>query len=99
MGILEVHFHDSQFDFSPSMNTGGDDPLEEAADGDDEAAEDGTVIEPEDGESGSGGMGAVVALGVLVALGALVGLRRRRSGDDGEDEAADRPDEEIEISA
>lgn len=102
MGILEVHFHDSQFDFSPSMQTGGDELLDEQAEAEAEGAEseDGTMVEPDE-ESGSGGLGAVVALAVLVVLGALVGLRRRRGGDDDDDggEAADDTDETIEISA
>ncbi|MDH5019788.1 hypothetical protein [Halobacterium rubrum] len=96
MGILEVHFHESEFDFSPSMQTGGDEPLDEATDDAAADTEDGTMVEPDE-ESGSGGLGAVVALAVLVALGTLVGLRRRRGGDDGE--AADETDEAIEISA
>jgi len=88
MGILEVHFHESDFSFSPSVGPNGE-PEESSS-------EDGTVVEP-DSESGDSGVGALVALGVLVALGLLVGMRRRRNGGDETDEYGE--EEEISISA
>jgi LPXTG-motif cell wall-anchored protein len=93
MGIIEFHLHEPDFDFSPSMRTGGEPGEDEHED----EREDAASFEVED-DSGGSGMGALVALGVLVALGALVGLRRRRKGGD-DDLPETGPDEEIEISA
>jgi len=88
MGLIELHFHESKFDFSPSVTTGAEEELpSETADseGDDEDVE--SVGWTEDAEayesSSSTGLGALVALVVLVALAALVGLKRR--GGDSED--------------
>jgi len=89
MGILELHFHEADFNFAPSV--GADGELDESDD------EDGTVLEP-DSEADDGGPGALLALGVLVVLGVLVGLRRRRSGGS-EDSSEYGEDEEISISA
>lgn len=93
MGIIEFHLHEPDFDFSPSMRTGGEPAEDELS----EDSEDEIAVEGGD-DSGGSGLGALVALGVLVALGALVGLRRRRKGGD-EDPVEPGPDEEIEISA
>lgn len=83
MGLLEFHFHDADFDFSPSMNRGGS--------SDDRPSVESTDWESDD-DSGGIGKGAIVALLVLVAIGAVVGMRRRRSGGE-----ADEGDEEIQI--
>jgi hypothetical protein len=99
MGILEFHFHDAEFDFSPSMTTGGEDV--EAAFSDDSEAESEATEEPEafggeesgDESSESAGVGALIALGVLVALAVLAGLRRRSSDSEPE------PSEEVELEA
>ncbi|MXR21208.1 hypothetical protein [Halobacterium bonnevillei] len=99
MGILEFHFHDAEFDFSPSMTTGGEDV--ETAFSDDSEAESETTEEPEafaSEESGnesseSAGVGALIALGVLVALAVLAGLRRRSTDSEPE------PSEEVELEA
>jgi LPXTG-motif cell wall-anchored protein len=88
MGILELHFHESDFNFAPSV--GASDEADESS------SEDGTMLEP-DSESGDSGIGALVALGMLVALGLLVGMRRRRNGDEEGGEYGE--DEEISISA
>jgi len=89
MGILELHFHESDFDFSPSIGTGGD------ADHD-SSGEDGTMVEPDTEDDG--GPGALLAFGLLIVVGVLVGLRRRRSGgEDGDGEYGE--DEKISISA
>ena len=88
MGILELHFHESDFNFAPSVGPDGE--------SDESSTEDGTVLEP-DRESDDGGVGALVALGVLVVLGLLVGMRRRRSGSDEGDEYGE--DEAVAISA
>ncbi|GAA0288410.1 hypothetical protein [Halobacterium noricense] len=93
MGLIEVHFHESEFDFSPSMVTGaGEQALEATEEESDETAdEDVESVGWKDEEaepSSSAGLGALVALAVLVVLAALVGLKRRSSGDeDGELEA------------
>jgi len=89
MGILEFHFHESDFNFAPSVGADGE--------SDESSTEDGTMLEP-DAESGDGGsgVGALVALGVLVALGLLVGMRRRNGGEESDEYGED---EEISISA
>ena len=89
MGILELHFHESDFNFAPSV--GKDD------ESDAPSSDDGTILEP-DSESDDGGPGALLALGLLVVIGVLVGLRRRRSGGS-EDGSEYGEDEEISISA
>lgn len=87
MGLIELHFHDADFDFSPSMVTGGDDAAAlEDADGDDEDIEStGWASEPDDESGGGTGIGAVVALVVLVVLAALVGWKRRTGNADTDD--------------
>ncbi|MDL0133360.1 hypothetical protein, partial [Halobacterium salinarum] len=70
MGLLEVHFHDSEFTAAPSMRTGDSD-----TDGDET---DQTPPADADCGGGCGGRGVAVAVGVLVVLGLLAGLRRRR---------------------
>jgi hypothetical protein len=88
MGILEIHFHESDFDFSPSVGKGSKSS--------ESSSEDGTMLEP-DSESDDSGIGALLALGVLVALGLLVGMRRRGNGGEAGSEYGE--DEEISISA
>lgn len=95
MGILEVHFHDSEFDFSPSMQTGGDELTDEQAEAATTDTADGTAAEPDEASDGRG-LGIVVALAVLVVVAALVGLGWRWSGDDSG--AADEPDEAVGVS-
>ncbi|SEW29853.1 MYXO-CTERM sorting domain-containing protein [Halobacterium jilantaiense] len=91
MGILELHFHESDFNFAPSVGANDDDDILESN------SEDGTMLEP-DSDPDDGGAGALLALGVLVVLGVLVGLRRRRNG--GSEEGGEYgEDEEISISA
>lgn len=99
MGILEFHFHDAEFDFSPSMTTGGEE-VEEAFSGESEAESEATEQlgeygneEYADESSESAGVGALIALGVLVALAVLAGLRRRSSDSEAE------PSEEVELEA
>jgi hypothetical protein len=89
MGILEIHLHEPDFDFAPSMGSSGE--------ADESSREDETMVESDE-ESGNGGPGALLALGVLVVLGLLVGLRRRRSGDEADDGERGE-EEEISISA
>lgn len=88
MGILELHFHESDFNFAPSVGSGDE--------GEESSGGDGTLVEP-DSESDDGGVGALIALGALVVLGLLVGMRRRRSGGDDGDEYGE--EEAISISA
>jgi len=90
MGILEVHFHESDFSFSPSVGSG------DAAD--ELGSDDGTMLEPDSDSEDDGGPGALLALGLLVVLGLIVGLRRRRNGGS-EDGGEYGEDEEISISA
>jgi hypothetical protein len=94
MGILEFHFHDAEFDFSPSMTTGGED-VEEVFSGESEAESEATAEAEADVDesSDSAGVGALIALGVLVALAVLAGLRRRSR--DSEVESS----EEVELEA
>lgn len=94
MGILEFHFHDAEFDFSPSMTTGGED-VEEVFSSESEAESEAAEAAEEDvGESSdSVGVGALIAIGVLVALAVLAGLRRRSSDSEAE------PSEEVELEA
>ncbi len=85
MGLIELHFHESEFAFSPSVTTGaGEDSALEAGDeseGDDEDIES-IGWKDEDAESSNAtGLGALVARVVLVVLAALVGWKRR-GGDD-----------------
>jgi len=85
MGILELHFHDSQFDVSPSMSTGGSDSEEESGGiGWRSKRSSGEESEEESGSSGPG-VGAVLALVVLVGVAALVGIRRRGGSEESED--------------
>jgi hypothetical protein len=84
MGLIELHFHESKFDFSPSVTTGADEETAlEAADseGDDEDVESAGWKDEGSESSSSAGVGALVALVVLVMFAALVGLKRR-GGDD-----------------
>ncbi|MGB9965216.1 hypothetical protein [Halobacterium sp. CBA1126] len=91
MGLIELHFHESEFDFSPSVVTGADEELAlEDEDGDDEDVESAGWKSEGDDEADSSsvaGAGAVVALVVLVVLGALVGWKRRGGDEDVELEA------------
>lgn len=87
MGIIEFHFHDAEFGFSPSVSKGSED------DADAESTDSEEVVdwETDAGESDrSPGLGAVVALVVLVALAAVAGLKRRQGSED---------DEEVELEA
>lgn len=88
MGLIELHFHESEFDFSPSVTTGaGEKALEagEVEESDEAADEDVESVGWKDEEAASSsatGLGALVALVVLVVLAALVGWKRRSSGDE-----------------
>lgn len=89
MGLIELHFHESEFDFSPSLVTSADEEsaLEAVENEDDEAADEdvesvGWKTDSDAASSSSAGLGALVALAVLVVLGALVGWKRRSSGDE-----------------
>ncbi|MCG1003602.1 MULTISPECIES: hypothetical protein [Halobacterium] len=87
MSLIEVHFHESEFDFAPSLITDASEASALETEADDEAADEDVEsagweddAEPEQGSSA--GLGAVVALVVLVALGAVVGWKRRGSDDE-----------------
>lgn len=86
MGLIELHFHESEFDFSPSVTTGaGEESALEVGDEREAAAEDVESVGWKDEEAASSsatGLGALVALVVLVVLAALVGWKRRSSGDE-----------------
>jgi hypothetical protein len=70
MGILELHFHDSEFVFGPSI--GGEDAAEDAAEAVDEM-----VGEDESTKSPL----LALAVGLLFAL-VLAGLAKKKAGGD-----------------
>jgi len=72
MGILELHFHDSEFVFGPSI--GGDDAVESA----EEAV--GEMIESDDESTRSPALAAVV--GLLFALVLAVLAKKVGGGED-----------------
>jgi hypothetical protein len=107
MGILEFHFHDSEFAFAPSVdNTGGD----EASETVDESPTTPRLPRTSDpAASASSGRGRMAArgVGVLVGLAFLIGAgafarrmvnRRRGRGEDDPLDEEERIEESIEIS-
>lgn len=85
MGILEIHFHDSEFVFRPSMSIGPEgtsaDDNEEAIEGDaDEEAEGDELVFPNDAPEGGSKRGLLAGLALLVVV--FLALRHLRGGNE-----------------
>jgi hypothetical protein len=86
MGLLEIHFHDSEFVFRPSMSIGPSDEVAEEADSEvdsgDAEVETGSdeLHFPMDEDASGGRRGALIALTVLVVI--ILGLRALRGDEE-----------------
>lgn len=109
MGILEFHFHESEFSFAPSVNGGdeGDDHDESAGDTtmDDSSTAKPVAPKPRATDGGKSGSVAKKGLGVLVGLAFLAGvgiavkrLASKALGDDGDRLDTETVEESIEIA-
>lgn len=111
MGILEFHFHESEFAFEPSMTFPGEEYEEEAIEGASESDDaDATPVpagrssSDSTGDSGStakNGLAVLVGLAFLVGFGAVAKKlisKRRSSGEDDERLSTEKVEESVEIA-
>ena len=97
MGLIEFHLHEPDFDFSPSMSTGGSKKDDESTMTDDESlmGTEQSDLDTEwsaDDSKSSRGPGKLAGLAMLIGLGVLMAWRRRSKGT-GQEETLDTEDE------
>lgn len=82
MGVLEIHFHDSEFVFRPSMSIGPEgtdvDDIEETIEADEPEGDE--LVFPNDAPDGGSKRGLLAGLALLAVL--LLAVRRLRGGND-----------------